>query len=205
MSPAPALVRIADVLKHDGFDAHRLFVLDGVRGRFGDEAVPYLKARMHDATGEEVLSWRRCLNVAPSLLQLLDRSLASSVELVSPERLLKHAFGSPLRLSSLLLLFRASGHYREDRLCLRQHAPWLDDLPQSTLAAHWLRRHRWLLIACQEAPQARLLFESIRKAGRLTARLIAPGAFRLEDGELETELSLGARWRETARCHRRPE
>src|SRR6185295_953596 len=74
----PVRLRTADVLKHDGFDAHRLFVVDGVRGRFGDEAVPYLKARMHGASGEEILSWRRCLNVAPSLLQLLDRSLSSS-------------------------------------------------------------------------------------------------------------------------------
>ncbi len=80
----PVRLRIADVLKHDGFDAHRLFVLDGVRARFGDEVVPYLKARMHSATGEEILSWRRCLNVAPSFLQLLNRTLSSSAELVSP-------------------------------------------------------------------------------------------------------------------------
>lgn len=180
-------MRTDDVLRHDGLDPYRELVLRGVRERFGEEAVPFLKARMQEASREEILCWKRCLHVAPSLPQLLDCTLSSSAELVSPERLLQHAFDVKLNLTSVLLLYRRMNDVRADRLCILEGIPWVLDLPHPSLASFRLRRHGWLLIACHEASQAWLLFESIPEGGRLTARLLSPCASRLQDGELESE------------------
>lgn len=104
--------------------------------------------------------------------------ILSEVELVSPERLLRHAFGTPLRRPALLLLFQPLGRLREDRQHLRERVTWLWDLPHAQLAVFQLRLTGWLLIACAEEEQAWRLLRSTSRSGRLSARLILPGSTR---------------------------
>jgi hypothetical protein len=164
---------VSALLRNDGFDGYRQALFEEVRHRFGPLAAQHVAARLRSATSDEVIAWARRATFMLSYPELLDPA-PLAVELVTPERLLEHAFGTPIQKTSLLLRFERSRDRRSDQLLVREHAPWFLDLPRHELAFGCLRLKGWLLLACAESAQADLLVRGTLAARQLSVRLIVP-------------------------------
>ena len=162
-------------LQADGYDGYRLSLCEKVRHRFGALAVERLKPRLSTAAGAEVRTWERRAAYALSYAELFEEK-PLPVEVITAERLLRHAFGSPLRKPAVLLRFRRSKRRQEDIRLLRRRAAWLADLPQADFALQFLRFWGWLLIACDGQQRACLLHQSAQgpREGRFSSELITP-------------------------------
>jgi hypothetical protein len=114
---------------------------------------------------------------------------------VSPELLLRYAFGIACSKAAVLLRFQRSRDDVQDRWLLRANAPWLLDLPSWPSSLDVARRQErvferavcdlrlkgWLLLACDEVGQADLLAEATRQCGRLAVSVVGPAIAGLSE------------------------
>jgi hypothetical protein len=177
---APARVKeLQGTIKTDAFADYRRLLGEEILFRFGPQAAAHLEARLGFASGKTVMAWYRRASFMLCYPELLD-PVPIAVTYITPQLLLKHAFGPAIEKSAVLVRFQRGRDPQHDAWDLRVRAPWFWDLPEPDLAIQRLRCDGWLLLACDDDRQAALLVGTARESKRLTVREIVPARIACE-------------------------